>query len=213
MEMLKMPRQRTSEEIAKEVLDKCMEGCPERWPIWEPIAKALTALAEEKDAELGKEMDRAVRMYEDELKSNDVVIAQMAADNVKLDKENKELREALSGRTVSCSQCNKAGEEISALRKENERLKEDVKQSILARLSRFPFLKLREGLEKHDEIVSQGGGYCGVKPKYSQDELQEIRKQLLTTLPVKEKCPYQHLPDRVCNKCGEYEPVKGKEIK
>lgn len=38
-----MTDQSRAEEEARKILDKCMEGCPDRWPVWEPIAQTLLA--------------------------------------------------------------------------------------------------------------------------------------------------------------------------
>ena len=55
-----------------------------------------------------------------------------------LERERDELREALSGRTVSCSRCNEAGyklvgfeAEVAGLRAENEDLREAIRVSLI----------------------------------------------------------------------------------
>lgn len=74
---------------------------------------------------LERERDKALRELQEARNTNVNVRKERGARVMELEKELHEAREALSGRTVSCAQCNKSAKKLEAMRELLREIRDD----------------------------------------------------------------------------------------
>jgi len=130
----------------------------------------------------------------------------------KLERERDELREALSGRTVSCSRCNEAGyklvgfeAEVAGLRAENEDLRDEARNAlhlaesaaVAAFDERDRLMRENERLQAHlDELtaatIHSCGDHCQRPNCVRRREMAAMREAIRVSLIRAYTAGYRH---------------------